>query len=66
LINKFVKRGNLKNMSKKCIYCKCEIPENSVIDFCERCGCGAFGEKMFRAIVQNMKEAEQRGDLHQG
>ena len=51
---------------KKCIYCKCEIAEESVIDFCERCGHGAFGEKMFNAIIQNMKDAERRGDLHQG
>tara|TARA_Y100000310_G_scaffold69026_1_gene64377 strand:+ start:5754 stop:5915 length:162 start_codon:yes stop_codon:yes gene_type:complete len=53
-------------MVKTCIYCKCEISNESVIDFCERCGCGAFGEKMFRAIVSNMKMAEKRGDLSQG
>jgi len=52
---------------KKCIYCKQNIvADNSVIDFCERCGKGVFGEKMFNAIVQNMEEAEERGDLHQG
>ena len=51
---------------KKCIYCKCAIPDESVIDFCERCGKGVFGEKMFSAIVSNMQEAEKRGDLHQG
>lgn len=50
---------------KKCIYCKCEIPNERVIDFCDRCGYGAFGEKMFKAIVQNMQEAEKRGDLYQ-
>jgi len=51
---------------KKCIYCKADIAEESVIDFCERCGKGVFGEKMFNAIVQNMQEAEKRGDLAQG
>ena len=51
---------------KKCIYCKSEIPEESVIDFCERCGYGAFGEKMFKTIVHNMQKARQRGDLDQG
>ncbi len=51
---------------KKCIYCKCDIADESVIDFCERCGKGVFGDKMFQAIVQNMQEAEQRGDLDQG
>ncbi len=50
-------------MSKKCIYCKAEIPSESVIDFCERCGKGVWGEKMFNAIVQNMEDARDRGDL---
>ena len=53
-------------MTKKCIYCKCDIEEASVIDFCERCGKGVFGDKMFEAIVSNMQEAQQRGDLEQG
>lgn len=51
---------------KKCIYCREEISEGSVIDFCERCGCQHFGEKMFKAIVKNMEEARDKGDLHQG
>jgi len=50
---------------KKCIYCKCEISDHSVIDFCERCGRGAFGERMFNTIIKNMEEAEKRGDLFQ-
>ena len=51
---------------KKCIYCKSDIEEESVIDFCDRCGKGVFGERMFNAIVQNMQEANKRGDLSQG
>lgn len=51
---------------KKCIYCKCEVADNSVIDFCGRCGRGVFGDKMFEAIVANMEEARDRGDLEQG
>ena len=51
---------------KKCIYCKCEINEGSVIDFCTRWGYSAFGEKMFKTIVDNMKNAQKRGDLMQG
>ena len=51
---------------KKCIYCKTDIEEESVIDFCERCGKGVFGERMFNAIIQNMEEARERGDLDQG
>ena len=50
-------------MVKKCIYCKCDVAEESVIDFCERCGKGVWGEKMFNAIIQNMKEAKENGDL---
>ena len=53
-------------MVKKCMYCKCNLDEGGVIGFCERCGIGAFGEKMFRAIVANMEMAEKRGDLQQG
>jgi len=51
---------------KKCIYCKNDISDESVIDFCQRCGDGAFGEKMLSAIVDNMTRAKQRGDLEQG
>tara|TARA_Y100000310_G_C20423745_1_gene687948 strand:+ start:438 stop:602 length:165 start_codon:yes stop_codon:yes gene_type:complete len=51
---------------KKCIYCKSEIQDESLIDFCERCGKGVFGERMFNAILQNMADAKQRGDLDQG
>ena len=50
-------------MSKKCIYCSSEIPESSVIDFCERCGVGVWGHKMFKAILQNMEDARDKGDL---
>lgn len=51
-------------MPKKCIYCGRGIPEESVIDFCEICGIGVWGEKMFRAIVKNMEDAKQKGDLN--
>ena len=53
-------------MVRKCIYCKCEISEDSVIDFCKSCGEGVFGEKMFKAIVDNMNNARDKGDLNQG
>ena len=39
------------------------MSEDSVIDICERCGKGVWGEKMFRTIVQNMEDAKDRGDL---
>lgn len=50
-------------MTKKCIYCKCEISDESVIDFCEKCGRGVWGEKMFNCIKKNMEDARTNGDL---
>ncbi len=50
-------------MAKKCIYCRKDINEDSVIDFCERCGVGVWGKKMFDTIVKNMEEAREKGDL---
>jgi hypothetical protein len=48
---------------KKCLYCGVELPDESVIDFCERCGINAFGKKMFETIKQNMEEANEKNDL---
>jgi hypothetical protein len=50
-------------MVRKCIYCGKEVHEDSVIDFCERCGVGVWGRKMFNTIVKNMEEAREKGDL---
>ena len=50
-------------MAKKCIYCGNEVSEESVIDFCEKCGVGVFGRKMFDTIIQNMENARDNGDL---
>ena len=48
---------------KKCIYCGAGIPDESVIDFCYKCGVGVWGEKMFKAILKNMEYAREKGDL---
>ena len=53
----------LVKMTKKCVYCKEEISDECVIDFCERCGKGVWGEKMFNTIVKNMETARANGDL---
>ena len=50
-------------MYKKCIYCRREISQDSVIDFCNNCGVGVWGEKMFNAIVKNMEDAREKDDL---
>ncbi len=51
---------------KKCVYCNCQLENESVIDVCKNCGKGVWGEKMFNAIVDNMKRAKDKGDLNQG
>ena len=53
-------------MVKKCIYCSKEISVEEVIDFCNTCGHEVWGEKMFKAIKENMESARNAGDLHQG
>ena len=53
-------------MVKRCIYCKCEIDQNSVVDVCQRCGHAVWGEKMFSAIISNMEGARKTGSLEQG
>jgi len=53
-------------MKKKCIYCSKEIDDNSVVDVCNSCGLGVWGEKMFSAIKENMSNAKEKGYLNQG
>ena len=53
-------------MAKRCIYCKAEIDDTSVIELCERCGQGVWGKKMFDPIVNNMTQARETGNLNQG
>lgn len=50
-------------MAKKCIYCKKEVSQDSVMDFCESCGKGVWGEKMYRAIISNFEQAKKNGDI---
>ena len=53
-------------MGKHCIYCKVEVDQNSVVDVCYRCGHAVWGEKMFKAIIDNMEGARKTGSLEQG
>lgn len=51
---------------RKCIYCKQEIKDERAVDVCNSCGVGVWGERMFNAIIENMGEAKEKGDLNQG
>lgn len=53
-------------MAKNCIYCKTPLEDSSVIDVCQRCGIGVWGEKMFQTIVDSMNQANDQGNLFQG
>ena len=55
-----------ENMTKKCIYCKTEISSDSVLDVCQRCGYGVWGEKMYAAIVKSCEDARASGNYEQG
>ena len=50
-------------MTKRCIYCKAEINDDRSLDVCNKCGVGVWGGKMFNAILQNMENAKNKGDL---
>lgn len=51
---------------KRCVYCKTGIDDNCVVDVCDKCGLGVWGQKMFQAIKDNMNNAKEKGDLMQG
>jgi len=53
-------------MANKCVYCKSEIPENYALSVCEPCGCKVWGQKMYKAIQENMIAAGETGNLEQG
>ncbi len=48
---------------QKCMYCGSEIPDDRPLTVCDVCGEKVWGQKMFNAIIQNMKEARENGDL---
>ncbi len=50
----------------KCVYCKTALPDESVLDVCRRCGIGVWGENMYNAILKNMGDAKESGNLFQG
>lgn len=49
---------------RKCIFCgKEKVHEDAVMDFCDDCGTGVWGPKMFATIKANYTKARDEDDL---
>jgi uncharacterized UBP type Zn finger protein len=53
-------------VSKKCVYCNAEVPEDRAMDVCNSCGKSVWGEKMFQTILDNTNREMSKGNLELG
>ncbi|MFA5953731.1 MAG: hypothetical protein WC812_04000 [Candidatus Pacearchaeota archaeon] len=51
-------------MSKKCVYCKSDVPDSRSMEICDRCGVGVWGPKQWANIKNETDAAQERGDLN--
>jgi len=50
----------------KCVYCKGSVPEERVMQICDKCGCKVWGAKMFEAILKGTNSEAEKGNLDLG
>jgi len=53
-------------VKKCCVYCKGNVPEERAMDVCDSCGHKVWGQKMFKAIVENTNTEMSKGNLELG
>lgn len=50
----------------KCTYCKGELTDGRAVEVCDSCGVKVWGPKMFKAIMDNMKTEQEKGNMELG
>jgi hypothetical protein len=50
----------------KCVYCKGSVPEERVMQICDRCGVKVWGARMFEAILKGTNSEAEKGNLELG